>query len=36
LFVYISQFLNEMTIRALVVSFIPAAWITLSFRTVNS
>ena len=31
-FVYTSQFFNEMTIRALVVSFIPAAWITLTYR----
>jgi len=31
-FVYVSQFFNEMTIRALVVSFIPAAWITLTYR----
>ena len=29
---YISQFLNDMTIRALVVSFIPAAWFTLTYR----
>ena len=34
-FVYTSQFFNEMTIRALVVSFIPAAWITLTYRIKN-
>ena len=29
---YISQFLNDMTIRALATSFIPAAWFTLTYR----